>query len=91
MIRVTVIRAWPHLFESVVLALPDTTTVDAALIASGLPNAPGQAGIADGSVECAVFGVRVKRHDALRDGDRLEILRPLLIDPKEARRLRAKR
>ncbi|MFC2707705.1 MAG: RnfH family protein [Neisseria sp.] len=35
------------------------------------------------------FGKAVKDETALRDGDRIEVYRPLLIDPKEARRKRA--
>lgn len=35
-----------------------------------------------------IFGKRVKDDTLLRDKDRIEIYRPLLIDPKEARRLR---
>jgi putative ubiquitin-RnfH superfamily antitoxin RatB of RatAB toxin-antitoxin module len=37
----------------------------------------------------AVFGVRVDANAPLHDGDRLELLRPLLADPKDARRQRA--
>lgn len=65
------------------LALPDAATVADALAASGLP--------LDGIAGYAVFGVRVAGGDALRDGDRLELLRPLQLDPKEARRRRASR
>jgi putative ubiquitin-RnfH superfamily antitoxin RatB of RatAB toxin-antitoxin module len=36
-----------------------------------------------------VFGVRATGETVLRDGDRLELLRPLLADPKDARRRRA--
>ena len=36
----------------------------------------------------ACFGRRVDAADAVKDGDRLELLRPLLVDPKEARRAR---
>lgn len=36
-----------------------------------------------------IFGKVVKDETVLRDGDRIEIYRPLLIDPKEARRKRA--
>jgi uncharacterized protein len=38
--------------------------------------------------ECAVgiWGRAVDREQPLRDGDRIEIYRPLLIDPREARR-----
>ncbi len=91
MIRVTVVRAWLRRFESVELVLPDAATVGDALIASGLTNATSHPGMPDSGVECAVFGVRLDLHEALQDGDRLELLRPLLIDPKEARRRRAKK
>ena len=39
----------------------------------------------------AVFGRRVEPTDLVSKGDRIEVLRPLEIDPKEARRLRAHR
>ena len=39
----------------------------------------------------AVFGRRVEAADPVSKGDRIEVLRPLEIDPKEARRLRARR
>ncbi|OSI07200.1 Protein rnfH [Neisseria animaloris] len=35
-----------------------------------------------------IFGKAVKDDTVLRDKDRVEVYRPLLIDPKEARRLR---
>ena len=38
-----------------------------------------------------VFGRIVKREDILKARDRIEIYRPLLVDPKEARRRRAKK
>jgi putative ubiquitin-RnfH superfamily antitoxin RatB of RatAB toxin-antitoxin module len=83
MIRVEVIRAWPRRHESVSLQLADGATVADALAACGWP----QEGV-DGH---AVFGERVGADATLRDGDRLELLRPLLLDPKEARRRRASR
>lgn len=39
----------------------------------------------------SVFGRRVEPTDPVSDGDRIEVLRPLEIDPREARRLRARR
>ena len=36
----------------------------------------------------AVWGKSVDSNTVLKNGDRLEVLRPLLVDPKEARRLR---
>ena len=37
----------------------------------------------------AVHGLIARPEQGLRDGDRVELLRPLLLDPKEARRRRA--
>jgi putative ubiquitin-RnfH superfamily antitoxin RatB of RatAB toxin-antitoxin module len=37
-----------------------------------------------------VFSRRVSPDDTLRDGDRVEIYRPLTIDPKDARRRRVR-
>lgn len=39
----------------------------------------------------AVFGVAATLATPLQDGDRVELLRALQIDPKQARRLRAQR
>lgn len=36
-----------------------------------------------------IFGQKVPLEQVLHDGDRVEIYRPLLIDPKEVRRQRA--
>jgi putative ubiquitin-RnfH superfamily antitoxin RatB of RatAB toxin-antitoxin module len=38
----------------------------------------------------AIFGQRVRLDTPLADGDRVELLRPLVADPKEARRRRAR-
>ncbi len=37
----------------------------------------------------AIFGRRATLETPLHDGDRVEVLRPLIVDPKEARRRRA--
>jgi uncharacterized protein len=43
------------------------------------------------SAPVGIHGRKVRRDHALRDGDRVEIYRPLRIDPMQARRLRAAR
>jgi putative ubiquitin-RnfH superfamily antitoxin RatB of RatAB toxin-antitoxin module len=83
MIRIEVIRAWPRRHASVTLQLADGATVADALAACGLPQ--------EGICGHALFGERVGRDAALNDGDRLELLQPLLADPKDARRRRAGR
>ncbi len=40
-------------------------------------------------VEVGVWGRRLPLDGLIRDGDRIEIYRPLIVDPKQARRLRA--
>lgn len=80
-VRVEVVRAWPRRHEVVTVALPAGATVADALAASGFDGAE-----IDGQ---AIFGVRVDTQAEVRDGDRLELLRPLVLDPKQARRQRA--
>ncbi|PJJ99525.1 RnfH family protein [Lysobacteraceae bacterium NML91-0213] len=79
--RVRVVLAWPRRFDEVELRLPAGARVADAIAASGLP--------LDGIDGQAVFGERVEPGAALADGDRIELLRPLVADPKDARRRRA--
>ncbi|MEO5565398.1 MAG: RnfH family protein [Luteimonas sp.] len=79
---VEVVRAWPRRHAAVILKLPAGSTVADALAASGLAM--------EGITGYAVFGQRIAIEGVLADGDRLELLQPLLLDPKEARRRRAR-
>jgi len=45
----------------------------------------------DAEIGFAMFGRRVEPAAAVSEGDRIEVLRRLEIDPKEARRRRARR
>ena len=80
--RIEVVRAWPRRFEALWLDLPEGANVADALAAAGWRD---DADI----VAWAVFGVRVTGETVLVQGDRLELLRPLVADPKDARRRRA--
>jgi len=64
-------------------------TVADAIRASGIEQAIGIGKIDLSRV--GVFGRVVDPATPLRDGDRVEVYRPLKIDPKEARRRRARR
>ncbi len=82
--RVEVIRAWPHRFDSVRVELPEGACVADAVRAAGWD--------ADAEISgYAVFGVISQADSRLADGDRVELLRPLTLDPKEARRKRARK
>jgi len=80
--RIEVIRAWPRRHDSVILALPDGATVADALAAAAFPQQETPAAV-------AIHGETVDLDQTLHDGDRVELLRSLLLDPKEARRRRA--
>ncbi len=78
--RIEVVRALPDGAEIVKLDLPAGATVRDALAAAGID-----------SQRVGIFGKRVSADARLADGDRVEVYRPLKIDPKEARRQRARR
>jgi putative ubiquitin-RnfH superfamily antitoxin RatB of RatAB toxin-antitoxin module len=84
-IAVEIVYALPDRAWSVRHVLAAPATVGQAL-AMGLPDAPDME--VDAS-RLSIFGRAVGLDAPLHDGDRVEILRPLLVDPKEARRGRA--
>ena len=85
--RVEVVYALPRSHDVVTVELPDGATVAQALVASGM--AERHPGIDLSRV--GVFGRAVAPGKSLSEGDRVEIYRPLALDPKEARRRRARR
>jgi hypothetical protein len=75
----------PGRVDWVSLDLPDGARLQDALAASGLP---ARHGLALDGLRAGIWG-RVQPLEApLRERDRVEIYRPLRVDPKEARRLR---
>jgi uncharacterized protein len=90
LLRVEVVfAAGPHQLDSTALTLPAGATVQDALRASGLAQRHDP-GLIDSLVP-GVWGKAQALDSPLRDGDRLELYRGLLVDPKEARRQRYKR
>ena len=79
-IRVEVVDARRDGVCTAKVELPAGALVRDALQASGLNVDPSAVGI---------FGKRVAPDARLADGDRVEIYRPLALDPKERRRQRA--
>jgi putative ubiquitin-RnfH superfamily antitoxin RatB of RatAB toxin-antitoxin module len=85
-VRVHVAYVGPEGEFVVALVVPEGTTVADALHLAGAARRIGVPPDADG---LAIFGQRVDGSTPLRDGDRIEITRPLACDPKVARRSRA--
>ena len=82
----------------VVFALADTQDIavldlDAGTVASDAVAASGMIaryGLSAGNFTLGIAGRRVAPEQRLREGDRVEILRPLAADPNEARRARVR-
>jgi putative ubiquitin-RnfH superfamily antitoxin RatB of RatAB toxin-antitoxin module len=86
-IRVSVVYAQPERAWVVDLELPAGATASEAMTRSGV--AAQVPGLDVERIAFAIYGKAIEPGTLLRDGDRLELLRPLVADPKQARRRRA--
>ena len=95
-----VYAAAPHVHETVTLRLPVGASAGDALRASGFGDRFGdllgdrsgdRSGELRDGLRLGLWGRLCAPAETLCDGDRLELLRPLLIDPMEARRQRLRR
>lgn len=86
-IQVEVVLAMPERQELVSLDVENGTTIAEAIEISGLPDM--FEGFELDLKRVGVFGQKADPERVLRDGDRVEIYRPLIADPKEVRRQRA--
>ena len=88
-INVEVVYARPERQEVIRLRLPEGSTLQQAVAASGLLQKHPEIDAA--GAKLGIFGKLSKGETVLRDRDRVEIYRPLIADPKDARRVRAAR
>lgn len=86
-IRVEVAYALPHQQVLIPLQVPPGTTVEAAIMHSGILEKLADIDLSRNKV--GIFSKIVALDARLRDHDRIEIYRPLVADPKEIRRQRA--
>jgi len=91
MIQVEVAYARPDKQEIVPVTVPEGTTALEAVKLSGIADIFPE--VDPDSTDMGIFGKVIKDPAAheLREGDRVEIYRPLKIDPKQARLNRAKK
>lgn len=85
-VEIEVVHALAGEQSIVTLRLPDGSTIADALAASGLLENRPELGAA---CKVGVWGRVAPRTQVLRDGDRVEVYRPLTADPKLARRKKA--
>jgi len=87
-VRIEVVYALADAQDIAFVELPEGAVARQAVAASGML---ARHGLAAAQLRLGIFGKKVSPESPLHDGDRVEILRPLAMDPNEARRRRARR
>jgi len=87
-LAVEVAYAGPEGQVVLALAVPSGTTAWAAV---GMAREKLPAGVTPDEARLGIFAKKVAPDRVLEEGDRVELYRPLTLDPMEARRRRAKR
>jgi putative ubiquitin-RnfH superfamily antitoxin RatB of RatAB toxin-antitoxin module len=86
-VRVTVVCCAPGCEDLSELTLPAGATVADAIAASGVLDRRPE--LAAAPPDVGIWGRACALAQRLEDGDRVEFYRPLTVDPKHARRVRA--
>lgn len=92
LISIEVIYALPDEQTVIEVSIEENATVHDAILASGLADrkfSDPALDIVMDQTPVGIYGERVGYQDQLQDGDRIEIYRPLQLDPMQARRARA--
>ena len=88
-ISVEVAYALPSKQKIIVIKVQEGSTIENAIYLSGILNLFPDIDLTKQNV--GIFSEPRELTDKVKAGDRIEIYRPLLIDPKEARRKRSKK
>jgi hypothetical protein len=86
-IHVEVVLAMPERQELIALEVNSGSTLADAIVQSGVIEM--FEGFELDTTKVGIFGLKASQDQILREGDRVEIYRPLIADPKESRRQRA--
>ncbi|MEW9796662.1 RnfH family protein [Alteromonas sp. CYL-A6] len=89
LIRVEVAYALPTQQSIIEVAIAEGATVDDAIQASNITDIYPDIDL--NTAKTGIWSRAVKRTETLKDGDRVEIYRPLIADPKEVRKRRAEK
>ena len=89
MIQVEVAYATPHKQWLLHVELAENSTIQLAIVRSGILHECSEINLDTQKV--GIFGKQRSLSDKVNHGDRIEIYRSLLIDPKELRRIKAKK
>lgn len=86
MVEVSVVYALPEHITLIACQVAADSSVQAAIEQSGIL---AQCQLDLSQLSVGIYGKRVELSETVQAGDRIEIYRPLLADPKEIRRRRA--
>ena len=89
MITVEVVYALPTTATSLLVEVPVGTSAEQAVIKSGIFDKCPE--IDANNLTLGIWNRTCKLNQQGKDGDRIEIYRPLIADPKDARRRRAEK
>jgi len=87
LITIEVAYAKPEQQVIISLEMPEDATVEQTIKASGILEQFPEIDTSD--LKVGIFGNVCKLERLIREGDRIEVYRPLIHDPKDARRERA--
>ncbi|MBD3668738.1 MAG: RnfH family protein [Kangiella sp.] len=88
-IQVEVCYALPEKQTLLSLEVEPSQTIESIIKQSGILELHPEIDLAENKV--GIFSKLAKLNDTLYDGDRIEIYRPLIADPKEVRKQRAQK
>lgn len=88
-INIEVAFALPEKHSLLTVTLDASATIEQAIEASGILSAHPEIDLNKNKV--GIWSRMAKLQDSLNDGDRIEIYRPLIADPKEVRKRRAEK
>ena len=86
-INIEVAFATPKMQQIIALSVTVDCTIQEAILQSGILAVFPDIDLTRQSV--GIFSKKRELHEIVHEGDRIEIYRPLTIDPKEARRAKA--
>lgn len=88
-IRIELIYALPDEQQILLIEVDENTSVEQAIKQSDILQTYPEIDLTINKI--GIFSKTCKLTDKLQNGDRIEIYRPLIADPKEARKARAKK
>jgi putative ubiquitin-RnfH superfamily antitoxin RatB of RatAB toxin-antitoxin module len=89
MIKVEIVFALPHKATCLEVEVAEGSTAEQVVLKSGIVEKCPEIELSNLSL--GIWNRTVKSYQVVKEGDRVEIYRPLIADPKAARRQRAEK